>query len=109
MFVDPKTIEAKMNWPTPKNVTNVIYFMSLTGYDRIFIMGFSKIAHPINSLQKKGIKFEWKEDYRERFQVLKKLLDIAPILKIVYLDKYFVVCINDCVEGLGGLLFKIIM
>jgi hypothetical protein len=48
-----------MNWPTPKNVTDVRYFMGLVGYYKRFIKGFSKIAHPITSLQKKGIKFEW--------------------------------------------------
>ena len=30
--VDPKNIEAIMNWPTPINVTDVRYFMGLSGY-----------------------------------------------------------------------------
>ena len=41
-----------MNWPTPRNVTNVRYFMGLAGYYRRFIEGFSKVAHAITSLQK---------------------------------------------------------
>ena len=48
--VDPKNIEAIMNWPTPRNVTDVRSFMGLTGYYRRFIEGFSKVAHPITSL-----------------------------------------------------------
>ena len=32
--VDPENIEAIMNWPTPRNVTDVIYFMGLAGYYR---------------------------------------------------------------------------
>ena len=57
--VDPEKIEGIMNWPTPRNVTNVRPFMGLAGYYRRFIEGFSRVAHAITSLQKKGMKFEW--------------------------------------------------
>ena len=66
--MDPKKIEAIMNWPTPRNVTDVISFMRLVGYYRRFIEGFSKVSHSITSLQKKGIKFEWTPKCEERFQ-----------------------------------------
>ena len=52
--VDPEKIEAIMNWPAPRNVTDVRSFMGLVGYYRRFIEGFSKVAHAIASLQKKG-------------------------------------------------------
>ena len=32
--VDPEKIDAIMNWPTPRNVTDVRYFMGLAGYYR---------------------------------------------------------------------------
>ena len=32
--VDPEKIEAIMNWPTPRNVTDVRFFMGLVGYYR---------------------------------------------------------------------------
>jgi hypothetical protein len=32
--MDPEKIEAIMNWPTPKNVIDVRYFMGLVGYYR---------------------------------------------------------------------------
>ena len=41
--VDPDKIESIKNWPTPKNVTEVRYFMGLAGYYRRFIEGFSKL------------------------------------------------------------------
>ena len=63
-----------MNRPTPRNVTDVIYFMGLVGYYRRFIKGFSKVAHAITSLQEKGIKFEWTSKCEESFQGLKNLL-----------------------------------
>ena len=66
--VDLENIEAIMNWPTPRNVMDVRYFMGLAGYYRRFIEGFSKVAHAITSLKKKGMKFEWKSRCEERFQ-----------------------------------------
>jgi hypothetical protein len=57
--VDPKKIEAIKGWTSPKNVTEVRSFMGLAGHYKIFIVGFSRIAHPITSLQRKGKKFQW--------------------------------------------------
>ena len=54
--VDPKKIKAIEEWPVPKNVTNA--FMGIAGYYRRFIEGFSRIANPITSLEKKGKKIE---------------------------------------------------
>ena len=57
--VDPEKIEAILNWPTPRNVTDVRSFMGLVGYYNRFIEGFSKVSHAITCLQKKWINFEW--------------------------------------------------
>ena len=68
IFVDPENIEAIMNWPTPRNVTYVRSFMGLAGYYRRFIEGFSRVAHAITYLQKKGMKFKWTSRCEESFQ-----------------------------------------
>ena len=106
IYVDLENIEAVMNWPTPRNVTYVRSFMGLAGYYRRFIEGFSKVAHSITSLQKKGIKFEMTPRCEESFQWLKNLLTSAPILKIADPEKYFVVCTDACNQGLGGVLMQ---
>ena len=99
--MDPEKIEAIMNWPTPRHAIDVRSFMGLTGYYRRFIEGFSKVAHPITSLKRKGINFEWTLRCEEGFQQLKNLLISAPVLKVADLEKYFVVCTNACGQGLG--------
>ena len=79
---DLENIEAIMNWPTPRNVMDVRSFMGLVGYYRRFIEGFSKVAHAITTLQKKGIKFEWTSRCEESFQQLKNLLTSAPVFSL---------------------------
>jgi hypothetical protein len=78
--------------------------MGLAGYYRRFIVGFSKISHPITYLQKKGTKFEWTLKCENNFNLLKKLLTSAPVLKIADPNEIFVVCIDTCKEGIGGVL-----
>jgi hypothetical protein len=60
--VDPEKVEAIREWSTPRNVAEVRSFMGLAGYYKRFIVGFSKIAHPITSLQRKEKKFQWTEE-----------------------------------------------
>jgi hypothetical protein len=100
--VDPEKREAIREWPVPKNVTEVRSFMGLAGYYKRFIEGFSNIAHPITSLQRKGVKFQWTLDCKKSFQHLKQLLTSAPILRIADPNGYFIVCTDACKEGLGG-------
>ena len=102
--MDPEKIEAIKGWTTPKNVTEVRSFMGLARCYRRFVARFLRISHPITSLQRKGVKFQWKEECENRFQQLKQLLTSAPILRIDDLNENFVVCTNACKEGLGGVL-----
>jgi hypothetical protein len=102
--VDPENITTIKGWPKTKNVSDVRYFMGLVGYYRRFIVGFSKISHPITSLQKKGTKFEWTLKCEKNFNLLKELLTSAPMLKIADPNESFVVCTDACKEGLGGVL-----
>jgi hypothetical protein len=78
--------------------------MGLAGYYMRFIEGFSKIAHPITSLQRKGVKFQWTLDCENSFQHLKQLLTSAPIPRIADSNEDFIVCTDACKEGLGGVL-----
>jgi hypothetical protein len=104
IVVDPEKIESIRGWSAPKNVTEVISFMGLAGYYKRFFEGFSKIAHPIISLQKKGVKFQWTLDCEKSLQHLKQLLTSAPIPRTADPNEDFIVCTYACKEGLCGVL-----
>jgi hypothetical protein len=106
VVVDLDKIKAIMDWPTPKDVSDIRSFMGLVGYYWRFIQGFSKFGFPITSLQKKGVKFIWTSECEERFQVLKYLLTNAHVLNIADPNKDFIVCTYACKEGLRGVLMQ---
>jgi hypothetical protein len=102
--VSSEKIESIREWSTPNNVIEVRSFMGLASYYRRFIGGFSNIAHPITSLQREGMKFQWTSDCERSFQHLKQLLTSTPILRIADPNEGFIACTNACNEGLGGVL-----
>jgi hypothetical protein len=104
--VDPVKVEAIMEWSVPMNFIEVRSFMGLVGYYRWFVEGFSKIANPITELQKKSKKFVWTEKCVEAFRKLKELLMTTPILKVLDMEKDFLVCIDASKEGLGRVLMQ---
>jgi hypothetical protein len=104
IVVDPEKVEAIIKWSELRNVAEVKSFMGLVGYYIRFIVGFSKIAHPITSLQRKEEKFQWTKECEKRFQRLKQLLTSTPILRIADPNVDFMVCTDACKEGLGGVL-----
>ena len=91
-----------MEFPTPTSVTKI--FMRLAGYYQHFIVGFSGLAHPITSLQKKGKKYERTQKCDRDFQELKRALMSAPILAVLDPSTNFVVCTGASLDGIGEIL-----
>jgi hypothetical protein len=104
LYIDPEKTKSIMEWLVPKDVADIKSFMGIIGYYRQFIEGFSKIAYPITSLQKKGTRFNWSEKCQDSFNKLKELLTTTPILKVADPDKDFTICVDASKEGIGGVL-----
>ena len=104
--MDPEKVKAIEDWLIPKNAHEVRSFMGLAGYYRRFVEGFSKIAKPITTLQRKGIRYEWTNECDVAFAELKRLLTSAPILRVPDMDKDFMVCTDASKQGLGAVLMK---
>ena len=74
--------DAVSNWIRPTNASEVRNFLSLAGYNRRFVEGFSKIASPLTALTRKDSKFVWTDKHERVFMELKERLTSAPILAI---------------------------
>lgn len=81
VFPDPEKIKVLLNYPTPKNSSDVKRFVAFAGYYRKFINGFAEIAFPLNYLLKKNIDFHWTEECENAFKVLKQKLVNPPVLQ----------------------------
>jgi len=59
--VHQEKIQAILDWPPPKSLTELRGIFGLFQYYRRFVKGFSQLATPLTNLTKKGA-FRWTED-----------------------------------------------
>ncbi|UYV82200.1 K02A2.6-like [Cordylochernes scorpioides] len=77
---DPGKKEAIINFPTPKNTTDVRSFIGLCSYYRRFVRNFANKAKPLHELLKNNTRFVWSKEQDESFQILKAALTTDPLL-----------------------------
>ena len=104
--MDPKKIEAVVDWPRLTNISEVRSFLGLAGYYRKFVEGFSTIALPLTRLTQKKVKFEWTPECEASFEELKKKLVSAPVLTLPSGSRGFVVYSDASKKGLGCVLMQ---
>jgi hypothetical protein len=101
---DPGKIQAVLNFPTPRNVTNVRSFLGLTGYYRKYVKGYSILAGPLFDLTRKDVAFIWDENCEQAYQALKTALVSVPILTRPDFKRTFRLDIDWSPKGVGAIL-----
>jgi len=79
--MDPKKVEAIVQWGSPTNLHDVRAFLWFANFYRRFIKGYSDIVTPIVRLTKKEVILIWDKACEAGFQSLKSSFASAPILK----------------------------
>ncbi|MBW0554972.1 hypothetical protein O181_094687 [Austropuccinia psidii MF-1] len=78
--MDSSKAQQILNWPQPKNIKALQYFLGFANFYCCFIKHYSKIISPLTSLLKKDSPFIFNEESLSQFQILKKAFTTAPIL-----------------------------
>ena len=118
---DPEKTEAIRTWPIPKTVKDVRAFLGFTGYYRLFIQNYARIARPVNDLltghctnkkskksgsREKKTPFEWTETQQESFDTLKEKLMNPPVLAYADYRLPFKLHTDASVTGLGAVRYQ---
>ena len=106
-----KKIMAIVNWPQPKNVTQVRSFLGFCNYYRKFLKGYAQIAKPLyqliagNNAKRKTEEIEWTDHCEEAFLKLKEICSDTLILAYADYTKSFKVHTDASEQGLGAVLY----
>ena len=55
--MDPEKVTKVLEWPEPKNVTEVLGFLNFGNFNRRFISNYSTIVIPLTEFIKKDVSF----------------------------------------------------
>ncbi|GKC75636.1 reverse transcriptase domain-containing protein [Tanacetum coccineum] len=77
--VDRAKVDVISKLPPSTTVKGIRSFLGYTGFYRIFIKDFSKIAWPMTHLLEKDTPFFFSSEFQSSFEILKKKLTEAPI------------------------------
>ncbi|KAK0571562.1 hypothetical protein LWI29_018156 [Acer saccharum] len=102
--VDKAKIEVIEKLPPPTSVKGIRSFLGHAGFYRRFIKDFSKIAKPLCSLLMKDVPFVFDEACLEAFELLKKELVSAPIMRAQNWDLPFELMCDASDYAVGAVL-----
>jgi len=97
-------VKAISNWPEPCKVKDIQSFLGFANFYRRFIFNYSDIVVPLTRLTHKNIPWNFGEDCRSAFNLLKKAFTSAPILTHWVPDAPLTVETNALDYAIAGIL-----
>ncbi|GJW97458.1 reverse transcriptase domain-containing protein [Tanacetum coccineum] len=79
--VDKAKIDVILKLPPLTNIKGIRSFLGHVSFYRRFIKDFSKIARPLTKLLEKDIPFEFDDECKKAFELLKQKLTCDPVIK----------------------------
>ncbi len=103
--MDPKKVQAVLDWPVPTSVKEVQHFIGFANFYRKFVQNFSSVAAPLTALIKSSsTKFAWNSEAEIAFLELKRCFRSAPVLSIPDPELPFIVEVDASDVGIGAVL-----
>jgi hypothetical protein len=102
--VDPSKIDIISQIRIPSSQKEVRSFLGNDGYYRRFIQNFINLVAPLFKLLAKEVEFHWDEQCQISFEILKKNLSSAPVLRGPNWSLPFHICIDSSDTTLGFVL-----
>lgn len=90
MQTNGSKVQVMVEWPTPRNVTQLRGFLGLTGYYRRFVKDYGIIVSPLTQLLQKNA-FVWSEKGTVAFDQLKRAMVTLPVLALPDFTKTFTI------------------
>jgi hypothetical protein len=103
--VHQEKIQTILDWPTPRNITELRGFLGICTYYRRFVKGFSQLCAPLTDLTRKGV-FKWTEAAQQTFDKMKKVMSTCPVLALPYFSHPFILECDASGEGIGVVLMQ---
>ena len=100
----PDKVQAVTEMTTPTSVTELQCFLGMCNFLSKFSPRMAEISEPLHQLTCKGIPFIWGPEHTEAFQLLKREISTAPILRYYDPKKPVVLQTDACTKGLGAVL-----
>jgi len=98
-------VKAISDWPEPRKVKDIQSFLSFANFYHRFIFNYSDIVIPLTQLTRKNIPWNFGEDCRSAFNLLKKAFTSAPILTHWVPDAPLTVETDALDYAIAGILF----
>lgn len=105
VFPEPSKIQAILDWPLPKTVTELRGFLGLTGFYRKFVKSYATIALPLTSLLRKDA-FIWTDEATAAFQALQQAMTNTPTLALPDFTQPFVLETDASGLAMGAVLMQ---
>ena len=101
---NPAKVITVMKAKAPVDVSSLRSFTGLTSYFRRFIKGYANIVAPLERLKQKDVRWNWSDDCKEAFEILKRKLCQPPILAYPNWSISFEIHTDACVNAISAIL-----
>eukprot|EP00253_Pinus_taeda_P010660 PITA_10660 len=104
--IDPAKIEAIVNFPTTKSITEVRSFLGAAQYWRKFVSNFSSIVVPMHAVTSVKHAFQWGGKQQKYFESLKENISSSLVLALPNLRQPFEIQTDASDYAMGAVLLQ---